>query len=1084
MANKLDERPQAENESDSLNPGQQSFDDITRQLRDVEQKGDDIKDHENNRSLYTDAHGDKVQSNYNVDEPESNRDNLKDKEESGSAPSVYKSGGESVSRFGRLAAKFGGMGKNMGPTGGIVGLIMLGLVGIGGGTGIMGSTLLVNIKEIFHNDRADGTRTNQIFSRAIIAHKIGYKNIEGCGKIAIKCRMATMSDSERKRYERAGFKIEGRVVSANGKPTGDKYSSDGGEESKKVKPSDRIIAEKITFPDGTSVNSGSSFFEHTKAKVSMRAASLKAFNPRSDFFRNTRFTNILKKSFGFVKGRTLSGKTKAEIDDDFNKKTGGSTKEELNARANGEKTGKETELEKKAGGVKGKISSMGNIASSAFSGACTAYNTARYGIAAIKMARLYELVAFALPWLQAADQIKDQGKISPEVVDNLSSRLTSYETDKTSPKYGLTATDSQGYKIAAYGDRSALKDFAKKWLLGGDSASVVASVENVLDRIQTLDNKVDKTTGKAGIRYVCKVLNSGTAAVIGIVASGINCASSIFGNAATGPAGCAAMLGWAAAGVALDLAIRELGQTIIEHAIKESSILSLGSDLNGVDAGNAIAAGTGLMLGSASTASGLRPATSTGEIQSYISYTNDSNSQYIAAEQYNSRDDPFNIYDQYSFLGSIVNMLNVTTSSRAPLFSTLANITSTVFSALSGYTTANALYSQPALTPTERYNCQDEDLKDIGIDAGDKFCSVSTIMPTSDLQAADSVINGKGSIDDVIDYMTNDQPEGEKNGGTADDSFGGDASYGTDAILDFTKIKNIGSTPKSASRSVDDNGKPIAGTQYALYLEYCTDARTTKAGEQTWAGTGETGSEAYWGTTTKEIEKDSNRDQDWYTGKQCTDPIKSKMMQMFRQYTNYCLQIATMDGTDNCWGAVAASSVTTSDSIATGECTSLAQQLLDSPNIAFQGNARQYMEQTAKDCTQQTACGTTQMSDKLLGLMVSASQKYKITIGAQAAGHNCDHGYHPQGQAFDINGVRRLDQEQQMKIQDSGTAPYSTQDAAIIKEFDEYLDRTAAQSGMSLEIGQQQCFGAGMIPNVRAGTMVNDTCHHVHVGVR
>lgn len=174
----------------------------------------------------------------------------------------------------------------------------------------------------------------------------------------------------------------------------------------------------------------------------------------------------------------------------------------------------------------------------------------------------------------------------------------------------------------------------------------------------------------------------------------------------------------------------------------------------------------------------------------------------------------------------------------------------------------------------------------------------------------------------------------------------------------------------------------------------------------------------------------------------------------------------------------------TGGSVATGECTSLAKQLLDSPNIAFQGNARQYMEQTAKDCTQQTACGTTQMSDKLLGLMVSASQKYKITIGAQASGHSCDHGYHPQGQAFDINGVRHLDQEQQMKIQDSATAPYSAQDAAILKEFSEYLDQTASQSGMSLEIGQANCYANGTAPNVRAGTLVNDGCHHLHVGVR
>jgi cell wall-associated NlpC family hydrolase len=913
VADDLQEREQQAGNAETNNIGQADYDEkfnkIAKATEDEDfdniianNYGDDVTDEK------VDTHGDKIRRNYNADVPDGNRDSVKDQEEN--PESLYN--GLPEGKIGIRGA--GGKPRRFGPVGGIIGLILFAVFGVSSVTTILGSSLLINIKEALHSDRADGTRANQVFSQAAFAKKVNY-NAAGCGVVAIKCRMGTMNDSQIKNYERAGFKVEGQIIGSDGKPTGKDYTTPEPDKTGTANTADtsgnRYIVKRITFPDGKAVTSGDSFFKYTQANVKMRAVSIKAFNPRSAFFLNNRFTDILGKTFGFSKGNILEGKTKQEIDKSFNDKTGGGTSEDLNSNTKPTKT----EEAAKKGSVKIK-EGLSNGAGIGAGAACQAYNLARYGVAAVKIARMYELVSFALPWLQAADQIKDGGRISPEVVDNLSSRLTSYDPNKTltqdetylgdsykagtpNPKYNLAATDSQGYEIAAYGDRSALKDFAKIWLLGGNKHSTVASVQSVLTKINTLNGVVSKDTGEKSVRYICKVLNSPTGQTLGILAVIANCASTLLGNEVTGPQGCLAAGAWLGLGLIVTGLLATVGEDMIDTAIKESAKLGLGSDLSGVDAGDAMAAGAGLMLGATSTASGLRPSTSVEESQEYIAYTENINNQYIAAEQYNARDTPFDAYNQYSFLGSVASKLQpVTSSSSTPFFTSLANIPSIISSALwTGSDTANALYSQPSFSQKERYDCDDTDLTNLGM-LGDKFCNIATLMPPADLDAALAQVNGtQNTIDDVIDYMTHDQDAPEKKGGTLDDSFGGDGdTSGATAILDLTKT---GQEPKSKGRSVDNDGKPIAGTQYALYLKYCTDARVTSESQTTWDG--EQGAETYWGTSKQEIEKDSNRDQDWYSGKQCTDPIKSKMMSMFRQYTNYCLQTATMDGTNNCW---------------------------------------------------------------------------------------------------------------------------------------------------------------------------------------
>ncbi len=845
--------------------------------------------------------------NESSDSGEGSNEKVKDKEENPS--SLYKAASEAMGMTG-LSGKMMSRFLKGGPSGAVVGLMLLAVFGIGGGTGLISSSILINLKEIFHNDRADGTRTNIFFSRATVSHMIGAKGLP-CTGIKIKCRASSMNEKQIQNLEKAGYKVEGKIVDADGKVTEDRYTTldeknkgspsdnDGKEPAKKTDiKGKKVLVDKVTFPDGHVTTTGGGFIGYTKNKITARASFIKAFNPRSAFFLNDRFNGILEKTFHFSKATPIEGKTKAEIDKSFNEKSGGTTKEEAKSGKTPTKEQKTIQEEgKKTGGLK-KVAagSVGNMVGIAVSGICTAYNSTRVAVAALKLVRMYQLVSFALPWLQAADQIKDGGKIEPEVVDNLSSRLVSseknekltedvtwngkpYKKGAENPKFGLTATDSEGYKIAAYGDRANLQDFAKTWMIGGEKGSAAYKASDYLEKISTFNGAIQNThNGKAIIRNVCKTMQNPVLATAGIVAILADCASVIVGNA-QGLQGCGTAVGWVAAGVVTNLAISYFGNQMLTQGMKIAENFITGSDLNGVDAGDAIAAGAGAMLGTTATASGLRPSTSVAETQGYITRTDDINNQYIAAEIYNARDTPFDATNQYSFLGSIVKQIPVSTYSNQSIFNKLATILGVIPNSFKLATTSNAyaLYSQPAFDQQERYDCKDKDLEAIGV-IGDKFCSIATMMPNYELDQAEAEANGTSDvIDKVIDYMSKDQSKNETAGGTKDDSYEGDEDT-------------------SSKRSIDDDGKPI-GDQYLKYLQYCTEARSTSSSETTWGGT--KGADSYWGTTTKGVEEGSNRDQLWYTGEQCTK--NTKMMQMFRMYTNICMQIATMQETTNCW---------------------------------------------------------------------------------------------------------------------------------------------------------------------------------------
>lgn len=226
------------------------------------------------------------------------------------------------------------------------------------------------------------------------------------------------------------------------------------------------------------------------------------------------------------------------------------------------------------------------------------------------------------------------------------------------------------------------------------------------------------------------------------------------------------------------------------------------------------------------------------------------------------------------------------------------------------------------------------------------------------------------------------------------------------------------------------------------------------------------------------------------TGKELNDWLKQEA----EKYPNVTFTGGFDAGSDNVhptnydWVPKVDMNCSEANAVGTDDAKKAAQMLLDSPNVNFQIPVqRTYMEQTAADGTQTpTNAGCSgapvAMSGKMLGMFVEASKHFKFTIGAQAAGHNCDGGFHPQGKALDINGVSRPGEDFQRMVGE-GSSPYAPF-SQIHFEFYQFLDGVAGKSGMKLELGQSNCgipgLNAGAVPNSK---LVTDACNHLHIGV-
>lgn len=670
--------------------------------------------------------------------PEERRAALASQEAPEQNQSLYSKSSDNTSD-GKLAGRLMKAARRRGPTGGIIGLI-LAMFGFSSLMLAPGS-LLVAIEKAVTNDAADSTRTNIVFRRAYVANLFN-KDKPAAGSSKIENELTSMTDEQKALWEKEGFKVE--------------LTEEG-----------RI--EKMTFPDGKAVEDGKAFTDYAENTPEGRKAVSNVIDARASPFDSAEFKALLD-TFHISKSKVI--KPSSETDPDKRREaenkafdentglneTGGDSPDAVEARRKalesetiGQDGTKLSSSVKKIADSFGQKAGLAGLVASPVSLACATYNVAKLTNATIKAQWIYDLVSYAYPFVRAAAQIEDQGSIDPSVVESLGDRLTWFNTNKNAPDYDKSAMDSQGLQMAIYGDYAGLTTFTQKFTSWGWEVSLDTAASDII-------NFVNNTIGKGNAKSACRVAHETQQAAV------LACATGIIQLITCGGAVLAA-----------DLAEKYLVPEVIvllgKSALHFLATVDLSSLLKGEGAGDAIAAGLGLLLSNQSLGSGLIPAGGKNgllNVKNFITMTDSANYTYttqLALDQ--AKEDPWDVTNQYSFMGQLASMINPYVTTDGTLFGKLANITSVTsssFANLATIGTANALHSQPSLitaidgaAANRTGSCLDPDMADI-----DALCDWSgrPIGYTSPevLNGLNDISNGTAGSNNIltssINYMT------------------------------------------------------------------------------------------------------------------------------------------------------------------------------------------------------------------------------------------------------------------------------------------------------------------------------------------
>lgn len=445
----------------------------------------------------------------NPDKADSSNKSVAEKEDSGgkdnswkdsTEPREYKDASGKTPKGMRVKKKKGPLGLILGLTFGSGGLI---------GMLFSPSLLIVQVKEMMVGKFNMQLTSMDMRTSKKIRAKIGGTTGGACGAVKILCKYKTMSPRQVANFDKAGIKV---VASESNSLI-----------------TDRIRPTSFDFKGNTI--SADDFAKTMKESVEFRGAVKNGYNPKYAGYSDSIWSKaaerlgLRKGKVKFdgddAKAKTddlkekVNGKEAGDIDelrtrtdpetgdkyavdkdgndilgDDGEKiavKEDGTPKDILDAddlddalkqtdelvdelgEEGGEKAMKEAAEELAGGGVSNKIlTKAGNIikVTGYFDDACTVYNTVRAVGFAAKTVRVFQLTRYAMVFLRMADQIKGGGNPAPEDVAYLGDILTK-EISGAGKVLVRSATESFGYKYAAYGDKVGMSNLSMQFLAGG-----------------------------------------------------------------------------------------------------------------------------------------------------------------------------------------------------------------------------------------------------------------------------------------------------------------------------------------------------------------------------------------------------------------------------------------------------------------------------------------------------------------------------------------------------------------------------------------------------------------------------------------
>ena len=836
--------------------------------------------------------------------------------------------------------------KRFGPTGAVASMLLVGAVGIGSSTSIMGS-LLVSIKESIVTNIDQQQYTSSSRSNRILARRLADDATSGsCTLVKIACRFHKPTNYQLKQLDKAGVKAldEAGEVIEKGKLIGGK------------RPAHYLIdGEKISAKD---------FKKALRNNPKLRNAFRRAYNPRWVNWVDDAAVKFLKK-IGVTKKvaeKLNSKKTRkalTEATDELTKiedKAGDKIKKEIADEA-GDFAKKEAKKTAKKGGDAKLMMAQG---------ICAAAKAPNVIVNINKAFRIAQYAKLGYTFLTAADAIK-KGEATPEMVNNVATILTQSYT-KSDGTIKKPATDSK----------------LMKYTLGlGTAGSSSSYIPGVGGALATYLGVVNSEPVKVG----CDLVGSTAAEVAVEVFDGIKNGLGPVGWAWT--AGEFALEGIlslesvqqqlsSAMGGIVQTAIDTFGNWVDMKALAEYFLGDKTKGATGTDVGDITGVGLSNSMADQASYTGNAPLT----VQQKVAFDEQivQPERIALAEEDRLTHSPFDISSPNTFLGSIairfVPYLGMASSPLAFVSAISSISTSSLFNLFNPSAYAKNIIDENKCTQ----NSVLANEKDIAVGPA---CDVQYGVPT--------------------DYM-----------GIEPDQVASELS---------------------ASGDIDENGKVKSNSELQDWIDTCNQASIINT-------------------------------------KECTVDSRQRAL-----YNLYQIDKRTVDGMDEDpdktkSAAGSGSGSTTSGPGATlpdGDVISLAKQIVDNPNITYDGDQFQNMANG-----QPAAYGVT-VDKRLLQVILYIAQKYPIYISSLVREDRPESWYslHPVGEAVDIAMI-------------NGTATTGGDQNAI--DLLQYLldGKVLPQNA---GIGQIECGnrdGSGINSKLTSAGLTPhpDSCDHLHLALR
>ena len=836
--------------------------------------------------------------------------------------------------------------KRFGPTGAVASMLLVGAVGIGSSTSIMGS-LLVSIKESIVTNIDQQQYTSSSRSNRILARRLADNATSGsCTLVKIACRFHKPTNYQLKQLDKAGVKAldEAGEVIEKGKLIGGK------------RPAHYLIdGEKISAKD---------FKKALRNNPKLRNAFRRAYNPRWVNWVDDAAVKFLKK-IGVTKKvaeKLNSKKTRkalTEATDELTKiedKAGDKIKKEIADEA-GDFAKKEAKKTAKKGGDAKLMMAQG---------ICAAAKAPNVIVNINKAFRIAQYAKLGYTFLTAADAIK-KGEATPEMVNNVATILTQSYTKKDG-SIKKPATDAK----------------LMKYTMGlGTSGSSSSYIPGVGGALATYLGVVNSEPVKVG----CDLVGSTAAEVAVEVFDGIKNGLGPVGWAWT--AGEFALEGIlslesvqqqlsSAMGGIVQTAIDTFGNWVDMKALAEYFLGDKTKGATGTDVGDITGVGLSNSMADQASYTGNAPLT----VQQKVAFDEQivQPERIALAEEDRLTHSPFDISSPNTFLGSIairfVPYLGMASSPLAFVSAISSISTSSLFNLFNPSAYAKNIIDENKCTQ----NSVLANEKDIAVGPA---CDVQYGVPT--------------------DYM-----------GIEPDQVASELS---------------------ASGDIDEDGKVKSNSELQDWIDTCNQASIINT-------------------------------------KECTVDSRQRAL-----YNLYQIDKRTVDGMDEDpdktkSAAGSGSGSTTSGpgaALPDGDVISLAKQIVDNPNITYDGDQFQNMANG-----QPAAYGVT-VDKRLLQVILYIAQKYPIYISSLVREDRPESWYslHPVGEAVDIAMI-------------NGTATTGGDQNAI--DLLQYLldGKVLPQNA---GIGQIECGnrdGSGINSKLTSAGLTPhpDSCDHLHLALR